>query len=88
VAYCRQQGGVVSYQQYSYVSGASVLAFGRKRAFCNLGTYTLTELETMASPYVTLAQMAYLYPIADFEWDRTQYAPPSSRRVLNIASVS
>ncbi len=73
--WCRQQGGVVSYQQYSYISGPSVIAFGNKKAYCDMGTYTLIEAKTLASPFLTLAQLAYINPLADFTWNHTQYAP-------------
>ncbi len=40
--------------------------------------YTLTEVETLASPFLTLAQMAYFHPIPDWKWDREQYHTPLS----------
>lgn len=88
--WCRQQGGVVSYQQYSYISGPSVMAFGNKKAYCDMGTYTLIEVETLASPFLTLAQLAYINPLADFTWNHTQWGNPASQYCVesNGATVS
>ena len=71
-----KQGGKISYRQYSYISGPDVVAFGNKKAYCDMGSYTLIEVETLASPFLTLAQMAYFHPIPDWKWDRQRYYPP------------
>jgi hypothetical protein len=76
IEWCLKQGGKISYRQYSYISGPGVIAFGNKKAYCDMGTYTLTEVETLASPFLTLAQMAYFHPIPDWKWDSQRYYAP------------
>jgi hypothetical protein len=86
IEWCLKQGGKISYSQYSYINGPDVIAFGNKKAYCNMGTYTLTEVETLASPFLTLAQMAYFHPIPNFKWDRKQYNKPFRSARPHIAS--
>jgi hypothetical protein len=72
IAWCIKQRGVVEYRQYSYINAkAKLVAFGRTRAYCDFGSYTLVEVETLAAPYPTLAQMAYMNPIPNYKWNRS-----------------
>ena len=75
--WCKSQGGSVVEYQYSYISReAKVVGFGKKRLMCTFGVYTLIDVETLASPYLTLAQSFYIHPLENWKWDKKRLAYP------------
>jgi len=73
--WCRSQGGTVEEYQYSYISReAKVVGFGKTRLMCSFGVYTLIDVETLASPYLTLAQSSYINPLDNWKWDKKRFA--------------